>query len=155
MMWTQLKKRKDVKISPKYYLFLQDKWAKKMSALTSDLSMRSLKCLLILFVLFTGIVCLYNLCCGFFSTNSVSQNIFVLTKTASKNHKPLSQKPIQNIPVLSKKELENITSFMLYIESLKQSPEGKRIYDSINYSRPGLLDSLYYVENYYKTKSKN
>ncbi|MDR7371044.1 hypothetical protein [Flavobacterium aquidurense] len=126
-----------------------------MSALTSDLSMRTLKYLLILFVLFTGTVCLYNVWCGFFSPDSVSQKIFVLSKTAYKNQNPISQKTVQNMPVLSKKELENITSFMLYIDSLKQSPEGKGIYESINYSRPGLLDSLYYVENYYKNKSKN
>jgi hypothetical protein len=155
MMPALFKKRRDTKIRSKYYLFLQDKWAKKMSALTAGLSKGRLVLLLVLFVVFSGTACLYNFSRGFFNTVSLSRSIELMPIGFSKNRILLPRKPEQTATVLSKKEDENINSFSMYLDSLRKSPEGKRVYDSINYSRPGLLDSLYYVENYYQTKSKN
>ena len=43
-------------------------------------------------------------------------------------------------------ELNRIKSFRRYLDSLQQTQEGKAVYDSIARFRPGLLDSLAFIE---------
>lgn len=151
MMRWLFKKNKEIRISPKYYLLLQDKWAKKMSALTSNLSKKCLVFYLILFVSSTASVSVYNLCNGLWGKEykaagtRISPDHLIVVKPAL---------DIKKQTVLSRAEFENITHFSSYLESLKESKEGKKIYDSILYNRPGILDSLVGIENYYKTNFK-
>ena len=51
--------------------------------------------------------------------------------------------------------MEKITSFRKYMDSLGRSPTGKKMHDSIVLNRPGLLDSLTIIENYYYSHLKN
>ncbi|MCD0472637.1 hypothetical protein [Flavobacterium sp. JAS] len=120
-----------------------------MSVLTSDLSKQSLVFYLILFILISTSISLYNVYSGFCTKEDKKRDVEI-----SINSKHLIvTKPslnMKNKNVLSKQEFENITSFKFYLDSLKQSKEGKKIYDSITNYRPGLLDSLVFIENYYK-----
>jgi len=52
---------------------------------------------------------------------------------------------------VSKNEFEKVKKFRCYIDSLTTSNSGRRIYDSIRKSRPGLIDSLSIIENVYKS----
>lgn len=146
-----MRKTKEIRISPKYYLLLQDKWSKKMSALTSNLSKQSLVFFLVLFIIITGSISVYSVYNGFSLKDQegiksrINYNHLIVTK-------PIFNKTTE--PVLPKIEFENITRFIFYLDSLKQSKEGKKIYDSINKCRPGLLDSVTLIENYYKTNLK-
>lgn len=79
-MFELFKKQKEIKINPKYYLFMQDKWAKKMTALTSDLSKEKKLLLLALFVIIAGAINIYNICKGFFSKDSEHLKIEVISK---------------------------------------------------------------------------
>lgn len=151
MMWALFKKQKEVRISPKYYLFIRDKWVKKMDALTADLSKKSLVFLLVLFVVITGMICIYNVYRGFLSTNSNPVKVDSVSNCTNLYKKSVLKKTNQ---LVSKTEYENFIRFRSYLDSLKQLPEGKRICDSIKYYRPGLLDSLDFIENYYKTNFK-
>ena len=45
--------------------------------------------------------------------------------------------------------LNRMQKFMLRMDSLKNDPEGRTIYDSIRRSRPGLFDSIEEVEHLY------
>lgn len=47
-------------------------------------------------------------------------------------------------------ELKRIAAFQRHLDSLLRSPSGKQQYDSIARLRPGLLDSLRMVRDYYK-----
>ena len=58
-------------------------------------------------------------------------------------------------PSISKHEFEKIQKFKGYLDSLYTSKSGKRIFDSINANRPGLIDSLSIVENLYQLQSPN
>jgi len=58
-------------------------------------------------------------------------------------------------PYISKQEVEKIQKFKSYLDSLSNSKSGKRILDSINANRPGLIDSLSIVENLYQLQSPN
>lgn len=48
--------------------------------------------------------------------------------------------------ILTDRELDRIKAFRRYLDSLQQTEEGKAIYDSIARYRPGLLDSLAFIE---------
>jgi hypothetical protein len=68
--------------------------------------------------------------------------------------------PTQNVhnqiqASISKQEFEKILKFKSYLDSLSNSKSGKRILDSINANRPGLMDSLLIVENLYQLQSPN
>jgi hypothetical protein len=151
-MWL-FKKNKEFRISPKYYLLIRDKWAKKMSLLTSDLSKQSLVFYLILFIIITGSICLYNVYSAFSSKGHKQKSIGIRVNS---EHLIVTKSSLDrtNETVLPKGEFENITSFSIYLDSLKQSEGGRKIYDSIKNNRPGLLDSLLFIENYYKINLK-
>lgn len=151
MMWALFKNQKEIKVNPKYYLLIQDKWAKKMSRLTSDLSRRSLVIYLMLFIITTGSVSIYNVYSAF-SSKEKSVAIGIISNSTSVVMKPVQVRT--NERVLSKVEFEKIIRISSYLDSLKQSKEGQKLYDRIKNYRPGLLDSLVFVENYYKTNFK-
>ena len=85
MMFGLFKKQKEIKINPKYYLFLQDKWAKKMGALTSDLSKNQKFFFLVLFVIIAGGISIYNIYKGFFPKDSEPLKIEVIPKPNRQN----------------------------------------------------------------------
>lgn len=144
------RKNNEIRISPKYYLLLQDKWAKKMSVLTSGLSKQSLVFCLIVFILTATSISLYNVYSSFASKEYKQKGIeFRINSKHSIVTKPSLNRT--NETLLPKAQLENVTRFVFYLDSLKESERGRKIYDSINNYRPGLLDSLVFIENYYKT----
>lgn len=57
-------------------------------------------------------------------------------------------------PVMDKQSYLKIRRFTLYIDSLKSSSRGKRIYDSLRMNRPGLMGSLRLVETIYHAPIK-
>ncbi|HMR82950.1 MAG TPA: hypothetical protein PKE30_07455, partial [Niabella sp.] len=48
--------------------------------------------------------------------------------------------------ILTGPELDRIKSFRRYLDSLQQTKDGRAVYDSIARYRPGLLDSLAFIE---------
>jgi hypothetical protein len=140
-------------LTRKYYLFVQDKWAKKMSSITSRLSKGQLLCLLALFVILTGGVCIYIISSSLFNTTSNSIKIISISKSVESYSKLLVIYPKPQS--VSGKEFKRVGRFRIYLDSLARSPAGKRAYDSIDQCRPGLVDSLVFIENYYKSNFKD
>lgn len=89
MMFGLFKKQKEIKINPEYYLFLQDKWAKKMTSLTSDLSRKKKLFFLVLFVIIAGSVSIYNIFKGFLSKDPKHLKIEAISKPSQVNSKSL------------------------------------------------------------------
>lgn len=84
-----------------------------------------------------------------------NRNITVTPITKPTNLVPTKEKPLKLNTIISKTEFEKITSFRKYMDSLGRSPTGKKTHDSIVLNRPGLLDSLTIIENYYYAHLKN
>lgn len=57
--------------------------------------------------------------------------------------------------VIDQREYQKIHRFRLYIDSLANTASGKRIRDSIFKQRPGLMDSIEFIENIYQSQNKN
>lgn len=57
--------------------------------------------------------------------------------------------------VLPSGEYERIHRFRLYMDSLSANPSGKKAYDSILLYRPGLMDSVLFIEKHYRPTANN
>ncbi|WP_163400665.1 hypothetical protein [Flavobacterium fluviatile] len=145
------KKQKQNQISNKYWLMAQDKWAKKMSALASGLSREKLIFLLIGFVIFTGSISICIVWNGFNEGISQKINILPIAMPANVNKEFKTAKTAS----VSFQEYKRILRFRFYLDSLASSSSGRKMYNSIQIFRPGLLDSLVFIENYYKSNVKD
>ena len=144
---------KGCQIVHKYYLVIQDKWARKMSSVTSGLSKRMLICLLGLFVILFGSGCFYIISESL--SNSITNTINIIPISKPINEIRESVSPI-SVPIsVSRAEFKRIICFRKYLDSLGKSPTGKKVCDSIDRCRPGFMDSLVFIENYYKSNFKN
>lgn len=132
-------------------LRLQYKCANWLERKTAHLSPKSWIVLLICFIGITGTCCIYLIHTSF-STDTNALTIVNITKTVASQPKQDLLK--SDIPV-SKAEFEKVIRVRKYMDSLGRSPTGKILYDSIVCYRPGLLDSLSIIENYYYSHFKN
>lgn len=103
------------------------------------------------FIVFTGSCSIYVI------VKSFSGNTNITVTPIIKPANPISSKysPAEFNKIISKAEFEKITRFRRYMDSLGRSPTGKKTHDSIVLYRPGLLDSLTIIENYYYSHLKN
>jgi hypothetical protein len=105
------------------------------------------------FIVFTGSCSIYLIVKSF--SGNTTKNITVIPITKPTNSVSLKEKPIELHTISSKAELVKIIRFRRYMDSLGRSPTGKKTHDSIEQHRPGLLDSLTILENYYYSHFKN
>lgn len=133
-------------------LRLQYKCAQWLERKTAHFSRLNWILVLFTFILFTGGCSIYLIVNSF--SNNKSKNITITPITIPTNLIPSKEKPLELNAIISKTELEKITSFRKYMDSLGRSPTGKKMHDSIVLKRPGLLDSLTIVENYYYSHLK-
>ena len=134
-------------------LRLQYKCAHWLERKTAYLSRKSWITILFCFTVFTG-GCNIYLIVNSLSGNT-TKNITITSITKPTNAVPFEEKSIQLNVANSKTEFEKIVRFRRYIDSLGLSPTGKKLYDSILHYRPGLLDSITIVEQYYHSQFKN
>jgi hypothetical protein len=134
-------------------LRLQYKCAHWLERKTAHLSRKSWIVILFCFIVFTGGCSIYLI------VNSLSGTV-VSAITVNQISKPTNtvsfeEAPMQLNATISKTEFEKMVRFRRYIDSLGRSPTGKKRHDSILQYRPGLLDSISIVEQYYHSQFKN
>lgn len=134
-------------------LRLQYKCANWLERKTAHLSRKSWIIILFFFTVLSGGFSIY-LIVNSFSGNTI-KGITITPITKPTNSVPLEEKPIHLNATISKTEFKRIVHFRRYMDSLGRSPTGKKRYDSIVLYRPGLLDSIAIVEQYYHSQFKN
>ncbi|KQO24965.1 hypothetical protein ASF10_07275 [Flavobacterium sp. Leaf82] len=134
-------------------LRLQHKCAQWLERKTAHFSRLNWIVVLFTFIVFTGGCSIYLIVTSFSGNTTKKTTVIPITKPTSSVS--LKEKPIQLNTIISKTEFEKITSFRKYMDSLGRSPTGKKTHDSIVLNRPGLLDSLTIIENYYYSHLKN
>lgn len=141
------KKNKEIRISPRYYLLLRDRWAKKMSALTLHVSRQGLVFYLIVFVGSTGSLSVYSiyrsLCAKEYKNGGTPispDHIIVVKSSLNKTHQT--------------RILETGSYNSTRFKGCQELGKGKKIRDTLQDNRPGLLDSLACNENYSKSNLK-
>ena len=93
-------------------------------------------------------------------------SIYVVIGTSGGNKKVLEPSPVSfpkyydqtgieiKEPHVSEKVIQRINRFKKYMDRLHQSQEGKRVYDSILKTRPGIMDSIKAIEEIYYSQTK-
>ena len=111
--------------------------------------MRKMKVLLVVFLFAGGGYSLYLIA-----------DTFLSKKTASMVHidrftvpKYITPEEIIASPVIGKTDYQRMQGFKKYMDSLKVN--NKRVYDSIMVFRPGLMDSIQFLEKIYLSQNKN
>lgn len=134
-------------------VMLQKNWAGWMGVQASRLSVQKQKLALLLFILLTGSYFLYLMAQSILGYNGGGLYISPLSAPAYATATGAEIKEVR-IPV-SKAEYLKVSRFREYMDSLARNPSGKNIHDSILLARPGLMDSLVLIENYYQSNYKN
>jgi hypothetical protein len=133
-------------------LRLQYKFADWLERKTAHWSSRSWIIILIFFTIATSSYSIYVMVDSFSEPDVSSIPITRIVKTTNtiQTHEKMDQLKV----VISKGEHEKAIRFRRYMDSSVRSPTGKKIKDSINQNRTGLLDSLTIVEKYYQSQNK-
>lgn len=136
----------------RYFQIVQHLWVVKMNTLTQGLSRKKLICGLMVFTVFSGSFFINKIVQVFSNTATVSLKIPAESKPLAVGEKNRELITIESS--LSKAELERLNNFRHYLDSLSSDKQGRKIYDSIKRSRPGLIDSLAFIEEYYNINFK-
>lgn len=141
------------KLIEKNYVLIQSKWAKWMAKKTAALSARQL---LIVWGAFLIISAAYSMYLIVVSFSGNATNTLTGIPVAKRVKPVLVNDGImrKNNPI-TKTEYVRIHRFCIYMDSLTDTPAGKKVHDSIVNRHPGLLDSIAIIENYYQSNLKN
>ncbi|MEO6547909.1 MAG: hypothetical protein ABIN94_07905 [Ferruginibacter sp.] len=129
----------------------QHKWADYLNGRTARKSRASKLIGLIVFcVLFGGssillILNAFSKQGESLSIGKISVPVYVMPKNTVSEFIPLA--------ILTNKQHENIQRFKRAMDSLRSTSDGKGIYDSICKARPGLMDSVIYIEEMFLQQS--
>lgn len=117
-----------------------------MVKLAAKLSLKQQK---VVFVMLCLLCCAYStfLIIQGFTANSDQKAIPVNSIS-----RPDSPKPVVKKEGDEKYEMERVKHLLFVMDSLRNDPHGRYQYDSIIKHRPGLLDTLRKLEDYYKTE---
>lgn len=137
------------------YCYFQSKWAEWMIKQTAKLSIRNQLLVFGFFIACTSSYSVYLISTSFLDNDSNSDRITVTPIVKTVKIFQTDKATANKNSAISKRELNKIILFRAYIDSLARSPAGKRVLDSIRNKRPGLLDSLARIENYYQSNFKN
>ncbi|MGN6214467.1 hypothetical protein [Parafilimonas sp.] len=129
------------------YKRLQGCWAIWMMKRTENFSHRTWVVALILFVLSGSTYSTYLAVNAFTGKKS---NAITITPIKKLKHATETGEVHIEAADLSEAEYTRIKRFRVYMDSLARSPSGKILYDSITNQRPGLMDSVRFIENYYQ-----
>jgi len=130
------------------YKWLQKAWAQWMSNRTKSISKRAVTIALVIFVSLTSSYCIYL---GVHAITGKSKgNAFTVTPIQRTRHLTESGAIASPLSPVSKQDYRRIQKFRLYMDSLARSPTGRKLYDSIVATRPGLMDSVRYIEKEYQ-----
>lgn len=133
------------------YKYIQRIWADMMAKHTGTFSRKTWIMSLVFFILFGSGCSIYLIVRAISGESKAMVPVSRIKKPAHVTETDETD----NISVQEKgAEYERVKQFRLYMDSLARSPSGRIIYDSIIQSRPGLMDSVRFIEIYYK-QSKN
>lgn len=129
------------------YKRVQGGWANWMMRHTEKFSRRTWVVLLVLFVLSVSTYSVYIAVSAFTGKRS---NSITITPIKKPKHATETGEANKEAMEVSEAEYSRIKKFSAYMDSLARSPSGKIQYESITSHRPGLMDSVRFIENYYQ-----
>lgn len=126
---------------------IRTSWVRWMAKHTEHLSRSTWIVLLALFILSTSFYSVFLLVNGL---GKKAGGSMVVTHIKRPKYIAETAERRDENAELSKAEYERIRKFRAYMDSLARSPSGRKLYDSITRRRPGLMDSIRFIEQYYQ-----
>lgn len=105
--------------------------------------------LLIVFCLLAGSISFYTANKSFSGKHEIS-----FSPSSLKKPKHIHSRSEKMRTTISQDEYLRIHDFKLYLDSISNTPSGRRIFDSIITARPGLIDSILIIEHIYMSQPK-
>jgi hypothetical protein len=125
---------------------LNGSWAIWMANLAGKLTVKQQKITAIIMCLLVGSYCVSLIIAGLTSAGgNTLRPIKAIARPAAPNKEILQADPYERDKV-------SVVALRHYIDSLRQDPNGRLQYDSIQKFRPGLLDTLQILEHYYQSE---
>ncbi|MBN8857015.1 MAG: hypothetical protein J0H29_01430 [Sphingobacteriales bacterium] len=128
----------------------QRKAADYLNRRTASLSRKQLAISLVLFCFLFGSTSAYTI---WYSIHSPS-GVIRVQPVRVPAHSILPDERLSNETELTSRQVKRFLQFRQYLDSLQRTQSGKEIYDSIARYRPGLLDSLAFIEETYHQQLK-
>ena len=144
-----LNKPEKIAMLANYYGQMRDRWARKMSALTTGLCKRDMILILAGFVFFGSSMNLLIVYDSFKNHTPESIRIPSISKVLTG---PQEKNSVLQPFAISSEKYKAMMDFKMYLQG--EDSCAKALYDSLKAWRPGLLDSLVYIENYYRSNVK-
>ncbi|WP_423147051.1 hypothetical protein [Rubrolithibacter danxiaensis] len=135
-------------------IHFQAKLAARMQRRSDQFSLKIKTVTLLLFCLLASSFSIYLIANNLLSNQA--DNVLKVTPINYPRYTKLSR--AQNTAasiVINQAEYQKIHEFRRYIDSLANTASGKRFLDSILKQRPGLMDSIEFLENIYQSQNKN
>lgn len=128
------------------------RWADSLGKCTANFKRKHWIIALILFVLTAGGYSSYLMLESFLSKGRMLFSVYPI-------YKPLffmetGEENINNNAQIPSKEYGRVLQYKRFMDSLAISPSGKKLYDSILFHHPGLMDSLLYIERNHRLPSE-
>lgn len=124
---------------------LQRKWAESMHKLTRNWTGTQKKTALICFCTLLGAhsgIALYQA----FNPSPKKQTVIPVTRM----HRPLLQESKIRAPSSGDPAYRRVKQIHAWLDSLQTTAEGRKRYDSLMKKRPGLMDTIIMIENFYQ-----
>lgn len=129
------------------YRYMQGHWANWLARRTKGFSRRSWKMLLAVFVISVGLFCL---CLTFNGFSGKRSHSFAISNIKTPKYVVGTEEAYLVNKIKPEIELEHLRRFRKYMDSMSLSHSGRIVVDSLLRCRPGLLDSVRLMENYFK-----
>lgn len=104
-----------------------------------------------------GAFCILSACTVFFVAKASFTGMYKIPFSVNMIKKPgyIDQTNLDRPVAISHQQDHKIKEFKKYMDSLEHSPSGKIFFDSIITARPGLLDSIFILEQFYHLQKNN
>jgi hypothetical protein len=138
----------------KFLLSIQMSFTNLMNGITKNMSIKSVKILLILFCLFGGGFSIYLVAAAILRPDSRQPELKIDRVNVPKYYDKSGNETLQSDQYVDQETYHQIQEYELFMDSLGKTQSGLGLRDSILLTRPGLADSIKMLKEIYQSQIK-
>jgi hypothetical protein len=138
----------------KFLLSIQMSFTNLMNRITKNVSIKSIKILLILFCLFGGGFSIYLVAAAILKPDSRQPELKIDRVNVPKYYDKSGNETLQSDQYVDQETYHQIQQYEIFMDSLGKTQSGLRLRDSILLTRPGLADSIRMLKEIYQSQIK-
>lgn len=135
-----------------FLLTVQREFSECMNTSTKNVSAKNMKIALIVFCLFSGGFSIYLIAQAILRSDKEQPVLKIDQVDVPKHYDRIGDEDLHTEQYVDRESYERIESFERYMDSLQQTQQGSKVYDSIVIARPGLMDSVKLLKEIYQSQ---